>query len=62
MDVPAVPPAHQHIRAAHRICRVAAVPGQGVDADTFVLAVPMKEQQPMLALIVSSGASRLPPG
>jgi Na+/proline symporter/nitrogen-specific signal transduction histidine kinase len=30
-------------------------PGGGVDADTFVLTVPMKEQQPMLALIVFIG-------
>jgi signal transduction histidine kinase len=30
-------------------------PGSGVDADTFVLTVPMKEQQPMLALIVFIG-------
>ena len=30
-------------------------PGGGVDADTFVLAVPMKEQQPMLALMVFIG-------
>ena len=30
-------------------------PGGGVDADTFVLAVPMQQQQPMLALIVFIG-------
>ena len=30
-------------------------PGGGVDADTFVLTVPIKEQQPMLALIVFIG-------
>ena len=42
-------PAHQHLRAADRICRAAAVPQGGVDADTFVLTVPMKEQQPVLA-------------
>ena len=30
-------------------------PGGGVDADTFVLTVPMKEQQPMLALMVFIG-------
>ena len=30
-------------------------PGGGVDADTFVLAVPMKEQQPILALMVFIG-------
>jgi signal transduction histidine kinase len=30
-------------------------PGGGVDADTFVLTVPMKEQQPVLALIVFIG-------
>ena len=30
-------------------------PGGGVDADTFVLTVPMQEQQPMLALIVFIG-------
>ena len=30
-------------------------PGGGVDADTFVLTVPMQQQQPMLALIVFIG-------
>ena len=30
-------------------------PNGGVDADTFVLTVPMKQQQPMLALIVFIG-------
>ena len=55
LALPAVHARHQRLRAADRLRRPAAFPAGIVDADTFVLTLPMAEKQEALALLVFIG-------
>ena len=56
LAVPALSPADQHLRAAHRLRRPAPLPaGRTGPADTFVLALPMAERQQTIALLAFIG-------
>ena len=56
MAVPALPARDQRVRAADRVRRRPALSGsEAVDADTFVLTLPMARQQQALALLVFIG-------
>ena len=56
LAVPALPAGDQHLRAADRLRRrCCTFPDGSVDADTFVLTLPMAEKQEVLALLVFIG-------
>ena len=56
LAVPALSPPHQHLRAAASLSAACSSSRQGrVDADTFVLALPMAEHQQTIALLAFIG-------